>query len=479
MENAVTAQGILLTPRARPWGVGLISDMAPPQFLYLNGVFEAVSGGKGVPANVFVVGLEPFNRRLLQRVRGAADYRFHGLLDVATVAGRGPFDVEALLAEAREVLDDFDEPIDAIVGYWDFPTQLLLPVLRQERGLRGPSLEAVLAAEHKYWARTLQRRIVPELLPPFAVVDPFADDAARCPALDYPFWLKPVKAHSSLLGFRIANRADLAHAIDQIRRGIDEFSVPLEAFLRRADLPAEIARLPSTACIAEGIIAHGRQCTLEGYVHAGKAHVYAVVDSIRGPNRCSFERYEYPSTLPPAVRAEMAALACRVVEHGGLDDTPFNMEFYHDARHDRLWLLEINVRISKSHGPLFEKVTGVPHFEVMLDLALGRQPDYPPAELRYRHAAKFMPRLYGRHDRAVVKATPSAEDIAALEARFPGSDIQMHLRPGMRLGQIRHRDSYSYELATIFMGAQSHQALMADYRRCRAALGVVIEGHAT
>ncbi len=431
-----------------------------------------------MPTNVFVVGLERFNLRLLRRVRGADDYRFHGLLDVAEVAGRGPFNVEALLNEARAALNDFDGPIDAIVGYWDFPTQLLLAVLRQERGLRGPTLEAVLACEHKYWARLAQRRVVPETVPPFAVVEPFADDAARHPPLDYPFWLKPVKAHSSLLGFRVGNRAELAHAIDQIRRGIDEFSVPLDAFLRRATLPPEIAALPSTACIAEGMIAHGRQCTLEGYVHAGKAQIYAVVDSIRGPNRSSFERYEYPSTLPAAVRAEMGAVACRVVEHCGLDATPFNIEFYHDARHDRLWLLEINVRISKSHSPLFEKVTGVPHNEVMLDLALGREPDYPPADVRYRHAAKFMPRLYGRHDAAVVKAAPNAQDIEALEARFPGTDIQMHLRPGMRLGQIRHRDSYSYELATIFMGARSHAALMANYRRCRKALGVVIEGQA-
>ncbi|MFW5832925.1 MAG: ATP-grasp domain-containing protein [Pseudomonadota bacterium] len=426
--------------------------------------------------NVFVLGLEPFNLRLLKKVRRTDAYRFHGLLDVHDVAGRGPFDVEALLDEANATLDAFDGTVDAIVGYWDFPTQLLLAVLRGQRGLTGPSLESVLRCEHKYWARLDQQEVAPDVVPAFAWVDPFADDADRKAPLDYPFWLKPVKAHSSLLGFRVGDRDDLARAIRLTRAGIDEFSTPLARFLERADLPPQIAALPSHACIAERMIAHGRQCTLEGYVHAGKARIYGVVDSVRGPNRHSFERYEYPSTLPQAVQEEMAAIACRIAEHAGLDATPFNIEFFWDRRHDRLALLELNVRISKSHSPLFEKVTGVPHNEVMLDVALGREPDYPPADKRFAHAAKFMPRIYGEHDDARVEAVPDAAAIEELEARFPGTDIQMHLKPGTKLGRIRHRDSYSYELATIFMGAPSHAKLMENYRACREQLGVRIEG---
>ena len=63
--------------------------------------------GAAVSRNVFVIGLDDFNRRLLERVRGADDYRFHGLLDVQRVAGRGPFDVPAMRAEAAARLEDF------------------------------------------------------------------------------------------------------------------------------------------------------------------------------------------------------------------------------------------------------------------------------------------------------------------------------------------------------------------------------------
>jgi hypothetical protein len=426
--------------------------------------------------NIFVVGLEAFNRRLLERVRGAADYRFHGLLDPQKVAGLGPFDVPAMLAEAHRTLDAFDGPVDALVGFWDFPTQMLLAVLRAERGLRGPTLEAVMRSEHKYWARLEQRRIDPEIVPAFAAVDPFAEDAAREPPLPYPFWLKPVKAHSSLLGFRVGGPADLAQAVAALRRGVHVFADPLAVFMERADLPPGIAETPPHLCIAEGIVSHGRQCTLEGYVQGGEAVIYGAVGSVRGHNRSSFERYEYPADLPAEVIADMSEIAARVAERTGLDDTPFNIEFFHDARRDRLWLLELNVRISKSHSPIFEKVTGVPHNEVMLDVALGRRPDYPPAAGRFRVAAKFMPRVYGDHDDAVVTRVPPPDELDALAARFPGTDIQMHLEEGQRLGEIRHRDSYSYELATIFMGANSRAELLENYRRCRAALDVRIEG---
>ena len=97
--------------------------------------------------NIFVVGLEPFNLRLLQAVRHAQDYSFHPLLSYQEVALAKRYDLEALLEKARGILRGFAGPIDAIVGYWDFPTILMMPILRQEFGLRGPTLESVGVTE--------------------------------------------------------------------------------------------------------------------------------------------------------------------------------------------------------------------------------------------------------------------------------------------------------------------------------------------
>lgn len=424
--------------------------------------------------NIFVIGLEDFNLRLLRKVRHADDYAFHCLLDYKSVAKDPRQDVNTLLTRAYETLDAFPGTIDAIVGYWDFPTILMTPILRRRYGLRGPSLESVLKCEHKYWARILQKKTLPEIVPPFALVDPFAEDAAAEPALPYPFWIKPVKAHSSILGFHVRDASDYRAALDAIRARIHRFAVNLDQIMEHADVPAEIAAADGWKCIAEGIISAGLQCTLEGYVFEGTPEVYGIVDSIRGPNRSSFERYQYPSTLPEAVQQRMTDAAKLLIARTGLDDSPFNMEFFWNRRTDRIWVLQTNARISKSHSPLFEKVEGVPHKEVMIDVALGRRPEYPLGLGQFRHAAKFMLRRYGGNDEQVVRHAPDIDEVRAIERRFPGTEITLHVSKGMRLGDIRLKDSYSHELADIFLGAQSQRALMQKYRAIVDALKIEI-----
>jgi biotin carboxylase len=278
-----------------------------------------------------------------------------------------------------------------------------------------------------------------------------------------------------MLGFRVRNAAQYRAALEATRSGIGQFAVNLNQIMDYADVPPDIRKIDGWHCIAEKIISSGRQCTLEGYVFEGEPVVYGVVDSIRGPNRSSFERYQYPSTLPPAARRRMILAAKRVVSQAGLDNSPFNIEFFWDRRTDRISLLEINARISKSHSPLFDKVEGVPHKEVMIDVALGCRPEYPLGKGDFRHAAKFMLRRYDCRASDIVRRAPTEAELSALERRFPGTEFEIHVTEGMRLGDLRFRDSYSCELAVIFAGAQSQRALMRKYREIRALLPIRIE----
>jgi biotin carboxylase len=424
--------------------------------------------------NIFVIGLEDFNLRLLRKVRHAENYAFHGLLDYESVRKDPKCDVDTLLACAFKALDAFPQTIDAIVGYWDFPTILMMPILRRRYELCGPTLESVLKCEHKYWARVLQEKALPDIVPSFALVDPFNEDAAVRPPLPFPFWIKPVKAHSSILGFRVRNGRDYRTALEATRAGISHFAVNLNQIMERADVPAEIASADGWKCIAESMISAGRQCTLEGYVFEGTPEVYGIVDSIRGPNRSSFERYQYPSTLPKVVQRRMINAAKLLIAQTGLDYSPFNMEFFWNRRTDRIWVLEVNARISKSHSPLFEKVEGVPHKEVMIDVALGRRPEYPLGLGRFRHAAKFMLRCYDCDERQVVLSAPDLNEGRAIQGRFPGCEITSHISEGMRLGDVHAKDSYSHELADIFVGANSQRALMRTYHAIVGALNIKI-----
>jgi biotin carboxylase len=421
------------------------------------------------PSNIFVFGLDDFHLAQLETLGGRDEYRFHELYRHEEVKPSGEeFPVAELLKGAAARLDTFEGPVDAIVGYWDFPVSTMLPLLRRPWDLPSPSFEAVLKCEHKYWSRREQQAACPEVTPGFCAIDPFADDPAGQLDIEYPFWIKPVKAASSYLGFKVHNRHELEHALDRSRRGIKRFGNPFNYLLEFADIPSEIAPVDGNHCIAEQIIAADRQCTLEGYVHSGEVVVYGIVDSFRsGFSPSSFTRYQYPTTLPETVRERMIGIADRFLRHIGYDDSPFNMEFFWDSITEELWLLEINTRISKSHAPLFQLVDGMYHHKVMVDTALGRKPDFPQRRGEHRYAAKFMWRVVSD---AIVSRVPSEKEIQRLRARVPELMIQIHVKKGMRLSELSDQDSYTYEIAVLFLGGDSESELQEKYAVCQESL---------
>jgi hypothetical protein len=430
----------------------------------------------GEGPDIFVFGLDPFHYEQLHTLREPAGARFHELLSYEESVHTEKFPVPEMLARSEQILHRFAGTVDGIITYWDFPTSTFAPILRERLGQPGPSLEAVLKLEHKYWARCEQREVVPELIPPFTAVNPFAADPADGLTVPYPFWIKPVKAHSSHLGFLVRNEAQLDRALAKIRAGIHRFAQPFNEILAHADLPPHIAPIDGDHCIVEGLISEGHQCTLEGYVHGGRTVVYGVVDSFRQRRHHScFQRYQYPSRLPRRVQARMIRAARKVMEQTGYDEGPFNMEFYWSRAHDRLRLLEVNARCSKSHSPLFHFVDGASHFQVPVCLSLGRDPAFPHREGEHRLAAKFMPRLFAD---GTVTRVPGPEEQAALRERFPEALLRVHVHEGQRLSHLRFQDSYSYEIAELFLGAGSQKALLARYREAMDMLGFRIDHRA-
>lgn len=423
--------------------------------------------------NVFIIGHDALSKRMLPNLRHVEDYAFHELLSLDEVVHADEYPFTALVNDAIAELDRFPGAVDAIVGYWDFPTSGLLPVLRRARGLPGPSLAAFLKCEHKYWSRLEQARAVPECVPAFQALDPFDERAVEAVTIDYPFWIKPVKAHSSQLGFRIEDAGQLHDVLPMIRRGIGRFGRPFDEITALTELPAEVAAVTGHHCIVEAIISSGRQCTLEGYVQKGEIHFVGIVDSLRDATHPSvLLRYEYPSSLPDAVQEKMLETTRRFLSQIGYDDAPFNIEYYVDEQTDRMWLLEINARISRSHAALFLLADGAPHLQVMVDVALGIAPRMPHREGRYPVAGKQMLRVF---EDGWVRRVPSDEEIRRVEQTFPGTLVYLNVHEGMRLRDLRHQDSFSWELGVLFTGAENREALSERIEQCRQMLRFEIE----
>ncbi|MFP4003091.1 MAG: acetyl-CoA carboxylase biotin carboxylase subunit family protein [Alphaproteobacteria bacterium] len=427
------------------------------------------------PRNLFAIGIDPRNRAMLDAVPGAGEeFVVHELLPYDAIKeGRRPgaYNVVRPLELARRRLDGFEGSIDGFLHFWDFPVGALTAVLAAEYGCPGPDLASVLKCEHKYWSRLLQREAAPEAVPAFQAVDPFDPGAWDRMELTPPFWIKPVKAFLGQLGFLIHDLGDFQRAMRLTRERIRDFGEPFNRLMERIERPEEIARVDGNWCIAEEIIG-GHQCTVEGYEWGGEIHTHGIVDSFPYAYMPVFFSLEYPSSLPEDVRERAADISRRVMRAHGYEHSAFNIEYYWRERTDEIKLLEINPRISQSHGPQFWMVDGAPNHKVVVDLALGRQPEMPHRRGLYGHAGKFMIR---RFNDARVRRAPKAEEIAALRQRFPGAFIEVEVHEGERLSEIHHQDQYSFLLAELFLGGRDSAHCHDVFYRCADALHIELD----
>jgi hypothetical protein len=413
-----------------------------------------------VTTNVFVLGLDAQNHEvLLSLPDDGGGYRFLQLLGLDEIGQDRRVDMPGLLALAARRLDSFEGTVDAIIGFWDFPVSSLVPLLCRERGLPCAPLEAVVRCEHKYWSRLEQRAVIPEAIPPFRGVG--LDATAKPEGLSYPLWVKPVKAFSSQLAFRVTDDTGFREAMGRIEAGAGRLGESFQWVMDRVRPPPEVAELGGTAALAEEEVT-GDQLTVEGYVLGGVPHVYGIVDSHRYPGTSSFLRYEYPSKVPEEAGERLAGLSERVVSRMGLDNVTFNIEYFHDPRSGAVRLLEINPRHSQSHARLFELVRGLSNHEICLRVVLGREPE-PEREGEYAVAAKWFLR---RFRDGFVSAVPTPEDVARAEGTAPGTKVEIVARRGRRLSDLPFQDSYSFDLAHVFVGARDTAECERRYRDC-------------
>ncbi|SFB44262.1 ATP-grasp domain-containing protein [Amycolatopsis marina] len=413
--------------------------------------------------NVFVLGLDPDNLETLRDVRGLNTYRFHPLLSVDELLAAEHIEFDDLLAKADQQLRAFQDPINAVVGYWDFPVSSMVPILCARFGLRSATLESVLKCEHKYWSRLEQQQVIDEH-PRFGLVE--LDDESPPDGVRYPLWVKPVKSFSSELAFEVHDDTEFRDAMTEIRAGIGRVGQAFDTVLAYVDLPPEVADAGGQACLAEESVS-GKQVTVEGYSTGDDIHVYGIIDSHTYPDSPSFLRYQYPSTLPDPVLERMARISTKVIDRIGLASVAFNIEYFWDPETDEINLLEVNPRHSQSHARLFDDVDGLPNHQCMVRLALGLDPALPHREGPYDLAAKWWAR---RFTDGVVRRAPTPKEVAEIERSIEGTSIHLLAQEGDRLSELPEQDSYSFAYATIHTAAADEAELSAKYDRCLEAL---------
>lgn len=417
--------------------------------------------------NIFVLGLDPFEHRMLETIEDAAHYTFHACLDASALDCTAPCDGPELLAQARARLDTAAESVDGVTGWGEFPATVLIPLLRHERDLPGPGLEAVLRWEHRAWARRLQAEVLPEATPRFAVLDPQAPPPLADLGLTPPFVLRPVAGRAAAPDVVVETADQYEPAVAAIRAVLGPIARPFSYFLERATVPEEVGRIAGWACVAEDM-AEGTLLTLEGSVHGGAVQVHGILE---GAGTAAGEGVRYPAALPPAVGERLETLARTWVAHTALDETPFTITVLWDRGSDRLVIRDTAVRQMAAYAPLFLLVDGASHQQAAVRLSHGAAPDLPERAGGHAHAALLTVRST---EDAVVTHAPTADEVAQLEASF-GCRIQIMVEAGQRLSEVLEEGAGGYELARAYVGGADRDAVAEAGARLRERLPLTLE----
>jgi biotin carboxylase len=333
---------------------------------------------------------------------------------------------------------------------------LIAAAVADALGLPGTNPAAIIRAQHKYYARLVHRDAVPEATPNFAVFPYRIADHANV-GIDYPFFVKPVKAAHSVLARRVDTPDDLRRHLTFypwekyiIKRLVRPFN---DLMPRYTDFDINPEHL-----LGESLIAGRHQVTVDGYACNGEITILGIVDAVMYPGTHAFQRFEYPSLLPKDVRERMSALSMRAVAALGFDHGAFNVELIWDDQTDRIQLIEVNPRLAAQFGDLYEKVDGRNSYAVLLDLTLGSAPRPKPARGAFGNAASFVFREFN----GAIKIAPTRAQIAWVQANYPDALLNTYIKEGnSRAREVKWLGSYRY--AVLNLGGRDRQDMFARF----------------
>lgn len=393
-----------------------------------------------------------------------ADGRYR-VIPYGTDVSEHPERFDALEFIDRVVATFEGQDVHGVMASDDYPGSIVAAAVARRLGLPGPDPERVLLCQHKYYSRLAQRRAVPEAVPSFALVDPQAVEEAAA-SLTFPVFVKPVKSFFSVLAQQVRSADELALVARHARAHLSDFVRPFNQLLGRYTA----FRLDGRYLLAEQPL-RGLQVTVEGCVFRGEVGIVGITDSVMYPGTISFERFEYPSSLSPAVQRRMEHLAAAFVRAIDFDNGLFNIEMFYDPDADAIQIVEVNPRMCPQFADLMEKVNGVNTYEIALAIAAGVRPTLRHENARFRAAASFVFRLF--EDRRVVRV-PERTELAAFHERFPDARFKVLCRPGHFLSE-ELQDGKSYRYAILNLGGDDRDDLLARWAEAKRYLSFAFE----
>ena len=346
---------------------------------------------------------------------------------------------------------------------------LAAALLAERMGWPGTPVNAVLACQHKHYARQILQQVCPQANCRFALMPTRYGEAVpeTLPSgLGYPAFVKPIKAAFSVLARLVNSRSELHH---HTRFGAWELWVikhlvePFERIARQ--------RMPQMGSSHRLLIEApmtGNQYNLDGYVLNSEVRQIGLVDAVHYPGTQSFMRFDYPSQLGSAVQARALEVAKLFLLEVGFTHGLFNMEFFHDPLTDKITVIEFNPRLASQFSDLYARVDGINLHQYALELGFGRDPALLPQSSAVAGAASSF--VYRSFTPGAVINMPSDSQRAGLARAFPDAQLFCFPKtPSQVSRDFKWLGSYRYGI--LHLGASDPAALKLSCERASTLLG--------
>lgn len=353
----------------------------------------------------------------------------------------------------------------AVVSHHEQFGALAAAMLAEKMGWPGTSVNAVLACQHKLYARKVLQRVCPEVNINALLLDTqYGGDIPD--GLNYPLFIKPVKAAFSVLARVVHSREELvAHTrFDRWELWVIRHLVePFERVFQKRLGPSQSAH----RMMVEDTV-NAAQFNLDGYVWKGQAAMFGVVDAVMYPGTQAFMRWDFPSVLPTQVQQRALEVAQKFLSAIGFEHGMFNMEFFHDPATDKLMVIEFNPRMASQFSDLYQRVGGLDLHACSMAMARGRHPDSvakTPATAGVASSLVYRSFRPGEHC-----PMPNAAQTARFLEEFPdGLVLPFPKDPGSTARDFKWLGSYRYGI--VHLGGRDAADLKRRTDHASAVLG--------
>ncbi|MFP4572125.1 MAG: acetyl-CoA carboxylase biotin carboxylase subunit family protein [Desulfobacterales bacterium] len=374
------------------------------------------------------------------------------------------FGVRQYLEQTIERIKNNPDMYDGIVGTHD-SSAVFGSIIARETGHRFTPVDAVINCQNKYLCRRIQRSVIPEHTPSYAIALDYLRNPSR---LSPPFFIKPVRSNISFGTHKIKEAGELEHFIARESIDIARFN---QYYLDALAIdPAYHNALNVATCntfLCEDLIS-GTQVTVDGYIFEGETDFLGMTRAVYHPETNSFFYHEFPYTFKPELTGKIKSALQKLIPALGIDNSFFNVELRADEQAGTFKIIEVNCRTAFQFAKTIESVTGADPLRMLCDMATGRRPDKTNTG-RKTYASCYNFELHLFHDARILE-TPTRSAYEEIKMKYPEVHIRNLIHENAKLSDFKHNPE-SYRYAVVDVPGDSHDKIMKKYNKVISMLG--------